>query len=200
MEIALFLKCYISKKKYQKLGSEVLKIEDDTHFIEIYEAFLHIIKFSPKLLLEYLQFYIQKHEQNDYQLFEDVFVGENESLNQMIRGYMVKHTNQQSYLFRNYCHDRYEHYHVLLPTSFNEKDGNLTTGDSTSFPVLCFPCQKKVSVLDLDGHLAPKFKELPYLETAIKYLVNYRIQHPEFTQKQCLENLINEGKPKVYHL
>jgi len=198
------------RKEQRRLRAEVLKRNNDTHFTELTDSFSHVVEFSPKLLIQYLQPHIEDYEENTYQLFEDVFVGKNESLNQMIRKYMVGHTNDERFLFKNYCDDGQGNYHLLLPTSFNGEEDHSTTGESISFPVLCLPSQKKVSVLDMSGHLTSEFKEFPYLEETMKKLVNYRIQHPELTQEQCLESLINEESPKeespreespkVYHI
>jgi len=191
----------ISKRKeYRRLRAEVLKRNNDTHFTELTDSFSHVVEFSPKLLMQYLQPHIEDYEENTYQLFEDVFVSKNKSLNQMIREYMVGYTNDRRFLFKNYCVDGQENHHLLLPTSFNGVENHSTTGDSISFPVLCLPSKKKVAVLNLQGHLTSEFKEFPYLEETMKKLVNYRIQHPELTQKQCLESLINEESPKVYHI
>ena len=157
----------------------------------------HLSRFSPKLLLEYILLSIEKEGKISYEFFENVYFGEYESLNQAIRQYMVSLTGDIRLSFKKYCNDMYAYYHLLLPTSVEDSTS------PNSIPVLCFPSGKKVKVLNSDFKLSSKIREFPYLESAMKELVDYRFSHPELTQKEVLSDLIQQKRQesisKTYH-
>lgn len=174
------------------------KIQESTESIETCRSYLNELgKFSPKLLLEYISLIVNEHEQLPFVTYFNVSTGNYESMNQMLRTYMANFvTNNPNDFFRNYCSDQWIEYHLLLPEAL---EGNWRTEPQ---PYLCFPKGKKVSVLDFEqgGILSSKLSAFPYLEEEMKKLVNYRMIHSELSQKEVLQQMIDEkqNSQKVY--
>lgn len=190
-----FIERWKLKISQEEMSKQIKEITESLNTCQTY--FSYLVKFSPKLLLEYISLIVKEHEEYPFVTFFNVSTSEYESMNQMLRTYMTKFiTNNPADLFRKYCSDSWEEYHLLLPEVLNGYYRK------NSQPYLCFPKGKKVSVLDLEkgGILSSKLSAFPYLEEEMKKLVNYRMSHYDLGQKAVLQVLIDEKQngQKVY--
>lgn len=175
------------KKEGEQRGENISNLCDEFMSLEL--ALAHLVRFSPKLLLEYVFVCMENEGKNSYEFFENVYFGEFESANQTVRQYMAQLTKNPRLLLKRYCNDEYMYYHMILPTSVGEFE------DSVS--ALCFPRRKKVFVLDDNFKLSKEFQDFPYLEPAMRELVTYRFDHPDLTQKEVLIECIQKKREEI---
>lgn len=148
------------------------------------EFYHWVTTYKAGMLIKYFDSVINKAQDNSYYLSMEVTNKDGTLVNQKIINYLRNFGDDPLLSFSDFCDDKEESYHILLPKE-NYIKSLISSGKSIcEIPVMCFPKGKKISVMDNDGNVLEQFKMFPGLEDAILKLVEYGIKNDELGKKE----------------
>lgn len=197
-QMILSLKNMLKRNKFCHNFEEIHgSLDDIFHKLsECKELYDKATIYKSGLLIEYLYAIINQNSSDSFFLAKDVDNEKKDLLNKKIIDYLNKFGNDPLLPFCTFCDKEYRYYHLILPKEDYIKNF-LSMGKSLiDIPIFCFPKGVSISILDVHQNVSIDCHELPYLEDALKNLVNYVIEHEEenVTKRESIEKMLEESK------
>lgn len=147
-----------------------------------------LVTFNSDLLVPVIYEIIDEKYPGQYELFTDEYCDDIENINNRIAEYIFSYKKDPYAFYRPYCTTKENNYHMILPTKENLENLKYKNIEINEVPVICFPANEKIKVLNYDGTLNSDLSQFKNIYSSIINLINYRHCNTELSEEELIKS------------